>query len=122
MENDIGGMLGMAGSLVTLAIMLVLIVANWKLFTKANQPGWACLIPVYNIYVWTQIVGRPAWWIILLFIPIVNFIVAIILCIDMAKSFGKDALYGFGIAILGIIFLPMLAYGSATYQGPSAAA
>jgi hypothetical protein len=122
MENDVGGMVGMVGSLVSLAIILVLVVANWKLFTKANQPGWACLIPVYNIYVWTQIVGRPAWWIILLFVPIVNFIVAIILCIDMAKSFGKDALYGIGIAILGIILIPMLAFGSATYQGPSVSA
>lgn len=119
MENEVGGMVGMLGSLVTLAIILVLVVANWKLFTKANQPGWACLIPIYNIYVWTQIVGRPAWWIILLFVPIVNFIVAIILCIDMAKSFGKDTLYGIGMAILGIIFIPMLAFGSATYQGPS---
>lgn len=121
MENELGGMIGMVGSLITLVIMLVLIVANWKLFTKANQPGWACLVPIYNIYVWTQIVGRPAWWIILLFVPIANFVVAIILCIDMAKSFGKDALYGIGIAILGVIFIPMLAYGSATYQGPSVA-
>lgn len=121
MESDIGGMAGMLGSLVSLAFILVMVVANWKIFTKANQPGWACLVPIYNIYVWTQIVGRPAWWIILLFIPIVNFIVAIILCIDLAKSFGKDTLYGVGIAILSFIFMPILAFGSASYQGPSAA-
>ena len=121
MENDIGGMFGMVGSLISLAIMVVLIAANWKLFTKANQPGWACLIPIYNIYVLTQIIGRPAWWIVLFFIPLVNFIVAVLMCIDLAKSFGKDALYGIGILILGFIFLPMLAFGSATYEGPAAA-
>ena len=120
MENEVGGMAGMLTSLISLSIMVVLIVANWKMFTKANQPGWACLIPIYNIYVVTQIVGRPAWWIVLLLIPLVNIVVAIIMCIDLAKSFGKDALYGIGIAFLAFIFIPILAFGSATYQGPSA--
>ena len=110
----------MLTSLISLAIVVILIVANWKMFTKANQPGWACLIPIYNIYVVTQIVGRPAWWIVLLLIPLVNIVVAIIMCIDLAKSFGKDALYGIGIAFLAFIFIPILAFGSATYQGPSA--
>jgi Family of unknown function (DUF5684) len=103
-----------------LLIALLLIVAMWKVFTKAGQPGWASIIPIYNLYVWCKIVGRPGWWVILMLIPLVSFIIGIILCIDMAKSFGKGAGFGIGLAFLGIIFLPILGFGSAQYQGPSA--
>lgn len=108
------------GMIVGLLIAVVLIVAMWKIFTKAGQPGWASIIPIYNIYIWCKIVGRPAWWIILMLIPFVNFIICIILCIDLAKSFGKGAGFGVGLALLGIIFFPILGFGSAQYQGPAA--
>ena len=103
-----------------LLVALLLIVAMWKVFTKAGQPGWASIIPIYNIYIWCKIVGRPWWWILLMLIPFVNFIVAIILCIDLAKSFGKGVGFGIGLALLGIIFFPILGFGSAQYQGPAA--
>jgi hypothetical protein len=89
---------------------------------SAGQPGWASIIPIYNLYIWCKIVGRPAWWIILMLIPLVNIIVGIVLCIDMAKSFGKGVGFGIGLAFLGIIFLPILGFGSAQYQGAAAAA
>jgi len=113
-------MLGTVGTLVMLAVMVFVIAAYWKLFAKANQPGWAILIPIYNLFVLLKIVGRPGWWIILMIIPVVGIVVAFIIAIDLAKSFGKDTLYGIGIALLGIIFIPILAFGSATYEGPSA--
>ena len=103
-----------------LLVALLLIVAMWKVFTKAGQPGWASIIPIYNIYIWCKIVGRPWWWILLMLIPFINFIVAIILCIDLAKSFGKGVGFGIGLALLGIIFFPILGFGSAQYQGPAA--
>src|SRR4030095_3100255 len=103
-----------------LLIALLLIVAMWKVFTKAGQPGWASIIPIYNIYIWCKIVGRPAWWIILMLIPFVNFIICIILCIDLAKSFGKGAGFGLGLAFLAVIFFPILAFGAAQYQAPVA--
>jgi uncharacterized membrane protein YhaH (DUF805 family) len=103
-----------------LLVALLMIVAMWKVFTKAGQPGWASIIPIYNLYIWCKIVGRPWWWILLMLIPFVNFIVAIILCIDMAKSFGKGAGFGIGLALLGLIFWPILGFGSAQYQGPAA--
>ena len=105
-----------------LAITIVIIAACWKIFVKAGQPGWASIIPIYNIYIWCKIVGRPAWWIILMLIPLVNFIICIILCIDLAKSFGKGAGFGIGLALLGVIFFPILGFGSAQYQGPTAGA
>jgi hypothetical protein len=107
-------------TIIGLLIALVVIVAMWKVFTKAGQPGWASIIPIYNLYIWCKIVGRPWWWILLMLIPFVNFIVAIILCIDLAKSFGKGVGFGIGLALLGIIFFPILGFGSAQYQGPSA--
>src|SRR6266511_5252098 len=105
--------------IVGLLIALLLIIAMWKVFTKAGQPGWASIIPIYNLYIWCKIVGRPGWWILLMLIPFVNFIICIILCIDLAKSFGKGVGFGIGLALLGIIFFPILGFGSAQYQGPS---
>src|SRR5437016_8266038 len=99
---------------------ILIIAAWWKIFSKAGQPGWASIIPIYNLYIWCKIVGRPGWWILLMLIPFVNIIVGIILCIDMAKSFGKGAGFGIGLALLGVIFIPILGFGSAQYQGPSA--
>jgi len=107
-------------TIIAILIGLLVIVAMWKVFTKAGQPGWASLIPIYNVYIWCKIVGRPGWWVILMLIPFVNFIILIILSIDMAKSFGKGVGFGLGLAFLGIIFLPILGFGSAQYQGPSA--
>src|SRR6266550_4765235 len=106
--------------IIGLLIALLLIVAAWKVFTKAGQPSWASIIPIYNLYIWCKIVGRPWWWILLMLIPFVNFIICIILCIDLAKSFGKGVGFGIGLALLGIIFFPILGFGSAQYQGPTA--
>lgn len=106
-------------SIIYLAIIILIIVSFWKVFTKAGQPGWASIIPIYNIIVMLQIVGRPWWWLLLLLIPIVGLVIAIIVSIDMAKSFGKGAGFGIGLALLGFIFYPILGFGSATYKGPS---
>jgi uncharacterized protein DUF5684 len=102
------------------AALIVLIVASmWKIFSKAGQPGWAAIIPIYNWIVWCKIVGRPAWWVLLLLICFPIFY--IILCIDLGKSFGKGVGFAVGLILLSIIFFPILGFGSATYQGPSAA-
>ena len=103
-----------------LAIGVLMIAAMWKVFTKAGQPGWASLIPIYNIYVLCKIAGRPGWWVLLMLIPIVQFIIIIILCIDLAKSFGMGVGFGLGLVFLPFIFYLILAFGSAQYQGPSA--
>jgi hypothetical protein len=113
---------GAAGGLIGLVIGLVIIIAMWKVFTKAGQPGWAAIIPIYNIYVLCKVAGRPGWWLLLLLIPFVNFIILIILSIDIAKNFGKGVGFGLGLAILGFIFWPILGFGSAQYQGAAAPA
>jgi len=105
-----------------LAIMVFEIVALWKVFAKAGQPGWGIFIPIYNIYLLMKIAGRPGWWLILMFIPIVSIVVAIIVAIDVAKNFGKETGFGIGLALLGPIFYPILGFGSAQYVGGGAAA
>src|SRR6266403_3428508 len=70
-----------------LAFTILMIAAWWKIFSKAGQPGWAAIIPIYNWIVWCKIVGRPWWWILLMLICFPIFF--IILSIDLAKSFGK---------------------------------
>jgi Family of unknown function (DUF5684) len=106
-----------AGVLVLLwvAILVFYIAAWWRVFTKAGQPGWAALIPIYNFIILLKIARRPIWWIVLLLIPIVNIVVIIIVSIDVAKNFGKTAGFGVGLALLGLIFYPILAWGSARY-------
>ena len=98
---------------------ILIIAAWWKIFSKAGQPGWAAIIPIYNWIVWCKIVGRSAWWVLLLLICFPIFF--IILCIDLAKSFGKGVGFAIGLILLSVIFFPILGFGSATYQGPSAA-
>lgn len=109
-------------SIIGVLFGLLMIVALWKVFTKAGKPGWAAIIPIYNLYVLLKIVGRPGWWLILFIIPFVNIIMAFVVYVDVAKSFGKGA--AFGIFLLGFfsfIGYPMLAFGNAAYQGPAAA-
>ena len=114
--DDFGGVLLI---LIMLALALFLLVSYWKVFVKAGQPGWGILIPIYNIYLLLKIAGKPGWWLILYLIPLVNIVIAIIVNIDIAKNFGKDAAFGLGLAFLGFIFYPILAFGSAQYQAAS---
>lgn len=109
---------GIVFLLVYLAIIVLVIAGFWKMFVKAGQPGWAAIVPIYNIYVWLKIVGRPWWWLILFFIPIVNFIMTIVVGIDTAKSFAKSVLFGIGVALIPMICIPVLGFGSAQYVGP----
>ena len=107
-------------TLIGLAFGIFMIAAMWGLFAKAGQPGWAAIIPFYNTIVQLRVVGRPWWWVLLVFVPIVNVIVAIILCVDLAKSFGKGTGFGVATIFFPLVTIPMLAWGSARYVGPAA--
>ncbi|MDF2187903.1 DUF5684 domain-containing protein [Paraflavitalea sp. CAU 1676] len=95
-----------------------MIASQWKIFEKAGQPGWACLVPFYNLYILLKIVGKPTWWMIMFFIPIINIIFLIWATNMLSKSFGKDEGFTAGLILLGIVFYPMLGFGSAVYKGP----
>jgi len=100
-----------------LAFMIFEFVALWKLLTKAGQPGWAILIPIYDIIVLFKVV-KMDWWHVLIFllVPFAAGVYAIILPFKLAKVFGKGT--GFGVLTLffSVITIPILAFGSAEYQ------
>lgn len=105
---------------VVFLILIVFILAGlWRMFSKAGKPGWMCLIPILNIVVLINIAGKPWWWILLLFIPFVNFFVQIIVYVEIAKAFGQGFLFGLGMAFLGFIFIPIIGFGGATYTRPN---
>ena len=103
--------------LLYLGIIILTIAGLWKTFEKAGHPGWAAIIPIYNIYIMCKIADKPGWWLVLFLIPFVNIIIAIILYIALAEKFGKGAGFGIGLALLGFIFFPILGFGDAEYQG-----
>jgi hypothetical protein len=99
-------------------VFIVLMIAGmWKVFSKAGQPGWAAIIPIYNVYIMCKVAGRPGWWLLLFLIPIVNVIIAIIVNVDISKRFGKGVGFALGMIFLPFIFWPILGFGSAQYQG-----
>lgn len=100
------------------AIALLQIIAQWKVFVKAGQPGWACIIPIYNIYIMTKIAGKPGIWVLLMIIPIVNIVLAIWLMNMISKSFGHDEGFTVGLILLSFIFWPILGFGDSKYLGP----
>jgi hypothetical protein len=104
---------------VVLLVMIPYVVGLWKVLGKAGRPGWGAIVPVYNNWLIIEIVGRPLWWLALLFVPYASFVILVILMVDLAKSFGKSAGFGVGLALLGPVFMPILGFGSATYLGPS---
>ncbi len=110
----------MAGTwLIGELLVAVLIIAGmWTTFQKAGRPGWAAIIPIYNLYTLLKVAGRSGWWIILYLIPFVNIVVSIIVSVDVAKAFGKDAVFGvFGLWLFAFIGFPILGFGDATYSG-----
>ena len=105
------------GYLIYVAIVIVIIAGYWKVFEKAGHPGWAAIIPFYNVYIMITIAGKPAWWLLLFLIPVVNLIIAIIVNIEIAQKFGKGAGFGLGMTFLSFIFWPILGFGDDEYQG-----
>lgn len=94
-------------------------VCLWKIFVKAGKPGWAAIIPIYNLIILCEIVGRPTIWVVYCLIPVVNIVCGIILLVDLVKSFEKEPVWVLGLLFLPVIFYPMLAFGSSEYKGPS---
>ena len=112
---------------VLLAVSILHLAGMWKVLVKGGEPGGfalltivTCLIPFSFIPV-MRMIGRPTWWVVLLFVPIVNIGVVFIVSIELAKSFGKGPAYGIGLALLAPIFYIMLGFGSSTYRGTAAA-
>ena len=110
---------GMSAVWIILSIVYAIlwIVAMWKVFTKAGEHGWAAIVPFYNSYVHVKISGRNGWWFLLLLVPIVNIIFLLIISLDIAKAFGKSAIFGiFGLWIFSFIGYLLIGFGDAKYN------
>lgn len=103
--------------LIGLAVGILEIVAIWFVFAKAEEPGWAILIPIYNYLIMIKIAGKPWWFILLMLIPIVNIVIAVMVLHGISTNFGKDAGFTVGLFFLGFIFFPILGFGKAKYIG-----
>lgn len=90
-------------------------VGAWKVFEKAGKPGWAILVPVYNIWVWVDLSGKEPIWFVLALVPFINVVAQFVVNIAIAERFGKDVGYGIGMALLPFVFYPILGFGDARY-------
>lgn len=123
-DDGVGGLIGALFSgvgCICWAVVVVLVIAGlWKTFDKAGHPGWAAIIPIYNFYILCLIAGRPGWWVILYFIPIVQIVVSLLVAIDVAKAFGKDVVYGIVLLwLFSAVGFLILGFSDAQYIGPS---
>lgn len=104
-------------SLLILAFVLLVIISIWRVYERAGEPGWAVLIPIYNMYVLTKVARVSGWWVVAMFIPLVNIIALLVVSIGVASRFDRGAGFGIGLAFLPMIFYPILAWGD---EGPVA--
>ncbi|MFX1708009.1 DUF5684 domain-containing protein [Chitinophaga sp. CC14] len=115
-----GAIFGTGFIIFCLAVAVFFIICLWKIFEKAGQEGWKAIIPIYNVYVLTQIIGKPWYWVILMCIPYVGIIWGIWATNLLSKSFGKTEGFTVGLILLGIVFYPILAFDrTIVYKGPA---
>ena len=74
-----------------LVIQVIHFLGTWKLYVKAGRKAWEAAIPIYNAVILMQIINRPKWWVVLLFIPIINLLMFPIIWVETIRSFGKNS-------------------------------
>ena len=99
-------------------VCIVILVAQWKIFTKAGQPGWACLIPFYDAWVLYKIVCGRGKAMFRLLIPFYNIYWIIKTDLNLARAYGKSTGFGVGLIFLAPIFLCILGFDKSEYAGP----
>ena len=107
-----GGM----GLIIFLLFTIWMVITMWKIFKKADLPGWGSLIPIYNLILIIRMASKPDWWIFLFFIPFINLVAFVVVNVDLAKNFGKDIGFAIGMIYLSFIFFPILAFGEAEFN------
>lgn len=118
--DSIMGMLSgvlMAVSLVTLVFCVITVIASWKMFKKAGEPGVAAIVPFWNTAVLFRMTWGKWYFMFLMLIPLVNIVIGIMTMFKLAKVFGKGMGFGFGLLFLSPVFMFILAFGRAQYVG-----
>jgi hypothetical protein len=116
-ELEVGGLIALLGAYLFFVIGLAVfaIVCLWRVYEKAGKPGWACLVPIYNIVVLLEIIRKPVWWLILMLIPIVNIVILIKVYRELARAFGQGVGFTLGLIFVNIVFIALLAFGNFEY-------
>lgn len=148
-NNGAAGLVAGMGTgmiVLTLALIVFMIVCEWRIFEKAGEPGWKCLIPIYNAYIFMKICWEGKYFLYMIlgmvaavllssigaasnsgaiagiggFLMIVAyiaiFVIDIIAMIKLAKRFGKSGGFAVGLILLSTIFLAILAFDSSDYD------
>jgi len=108
--------LGIYFYIIIVTLVFIFIVSFYKIFQKADQPNWAIFVPIYNVYIFTKVIKKSGWWVLLFFIPYLNIIFNIWSLNLLSKRFGKNELFTLGLVLFPFIFLPKLAFGKANYK------
>jgi len=127
---------------------IIVTVSQWRIYSKAGQPGWACIVPIYNVLVLLDIIRKPRLWLLYILVAaviqgiyssmtmdasdantvpltltilngvasLVTLIIGIRMTHGISTAFGKQIGFTIGLLLLPIVFFPILAFGSATYQ------
>lgn len=106
--------------LIFIVLPLLMLAGMWKTFAKAGEPGWAAIIPFYNLWVLVRISNNDWWWFILFFVPLVNIVAIVKILLDVSKAFGHGVGFMLGLWFLPFIFWPWLGFGDDQYQAAPA--
>jgi hypothetical protein len=127
--------LGVGMILALIVLLVVYIIAEWKIFTKAGEAGWKSLIPIYREYILYKISWKPMWFWIMTAVGVLclltksipavyticslaSAVIAIIALVKLSKSFGHGGGFAVGLILLSFIFMLILGFGSSQYVGP----
>jgi phage FluMu protein Com len=88
----------------------------WQMYLKAGEPGWSCLVPVYQLMVLARVAGKPAWWGLLLYVPVVQLVIWVLISLELAKRFDRGTDTAIGLIFLPPVFFCILGFGDAEYQ------
>lgn len=105
-----------------LVFLTMWIVGGWTMFQKAGQPGWACVIPIYNMIVLVRVARLPAWWVLLAIIPYIGWLFGLVVHVSVANRFGRGVLFGLCMGVLPFVFYPVIGLGNSRYEGDTLAA
>ena len=103
--------------LIALAVSVITIIGMWKIFVKAGKPGWAAIVPFYNMYILFEITWGEGIKFLFLLIPIANIYFIIVTYIKLAKAFGKTGGFAAGLVLLAPVFVNILGFGPDRYLG-----
>jgi len=101
----------------SIAILIVMVVSYWKIYVKAGKPGWAAIVPIYNIIVLLEVIKKPTWWLVLCIIPCTLPVALVLIALEFVKVFGKPSWHAALMIFFGVIYAPYIAFSDAKYVG-----